>query len=344
MADAIDMAQAADRERDIQDSLNQLDTGDATQIRRDIDAQQNAEDIKTLMSQLADDEDEDEFDEFEEQEAPEEEVSVKETPKGKRPGIDVALKEIENKLGPEYAEVVRGLQSVGTKRAQETAELQAELRGVLLDVQRMQTEQMRNSGNAKPEAEPVVRVSDQLKPEQRALLDGYLAENGYIRKADIDHEQAIEASNNNLKQSIQRGIETYGERFGTFKGDGTFQYSDEVKDHVQDIWNRVGYADDGTPLGDGFTADDLYKIADYDRLLQEMSATNEQEEVVEAPESRSTTQAERKRMAQKASRSVVRSNGSSRNGTPNIYKKGEDTFEAVIQKAAAMAHRDIYAR
>jgi len=80
MADAIDMAQAADKERDVQDSLNQLDTGDATEILRDIDAQQNAEDIKTLMSQLADGEDEDEFDELEEQEAPEEEVSVKETP------------------------------------------------------------------------------------------------------------------------------------------------------------------------------------------------------------------------------------------------------------------------
>ena len=331
MADEIDLAQLADSEEAARDAANALalDTEDPMDVIREIDAQNLQSELNTLADSLDLDD-------------PDYEDVIPKTPQtappvdtqGRRPGIDQVLKDVTDNLSPEHAEVIRNMQAMGTRRAQETADLQNELKGVLLDVRELQQQAMQGPVDQTPQ-ERELSIIEQLKPEQLAILDAYAQERGLVSRHELSMEEQARESANALKGSIESGITEHGERFGSIDESGQFQYGEDVKNTVQDVWSRVGDDETGSPLGEGFTAEDLYKIADYDRLR---SISNSP---APAPEHGADRQAGRRAMARKAAGSVVRNSGSA-HGNASIYDKTTDSFESVIQKAAALAAREIF--
>jgi len=329
MADEIDLAQLADSEEAARDAANALalETEDPMDLIREIDAQNLQAELKTLADSLdMDDPDIEDVIPEQPQYAPPVDTQ------GRRPGIDQVLKDVTDNLSPEHAEVIRNMQAMGTRRAQETADLQNELKSVLLDVRELQQQATQGPVDQTP-VERELSIIEQLKPEQLAILDAYAQERGLVSRHDLSMEEQAKASATALKGSIEQGITEHGERFGSIDEAGQFQYGEEVKNTVQGIWSRVGYDQTGNPLGEGFTAEDLYKIADYDRLRSLSNAP--------APKPVVDERAGRRAMARKAAGSVVRNSGSA-HGNVSIYDKTTDSFESVIQKAAALAAREIF--
>jgi hypothetical protein len=341
----VDLAQQADSEAAARDAANQLelDTGDAMDIIRDIDAQNTADELKTLMDSIdADSLEGDAEPQDDEITDPPQNAPAPADTQGKRPGIDQVLRDVTDNLSPEHAEVIRNLQSMGTRKAQETAELQTELKGVLLDVKQLQIQMQQQPTGEQTQADPEPTIMEQLKPDQIAILDAYAAERGLVSREELASEKRAVQANDDLKGSIEQGITDHGERFGAIDEAGQFNYGEEVKDAVQDIWSRVGFDDNGNPLGQGFTAEDLYKIADYDRLKGDQVLVPEVAEAEFPVEPTVDPRHEARRaMARKAAGSVIRNSGGGR-GSANIYTKGTDSFESVIQKAAALAAREIF--
>ena len=174
-----------------------------------------------------------------------------------RPGIDKVLRDVENQLGPQAAEVIRGLQGDFTRSGQ----LQRQLEDAISEV-----EELRNDiVEAAEEVEEGEEGEDPLAevpPEQLERLQAYMERNGYIKKADIDAEQAMA---NSLESNL-RGVETWGDSFGTVdERTGEFEPSDESKEAMQEVFQRID-----SEYGDGaLEFEDLFKIAYFDQIVDQ---------------------------------------------------------------------------
>ena len=108
---------------------------------RDMDSAEDQEEIEAIIGALQGEERAEPQPEVieEEQEAPRQVApSQEETDNGNRPGFDQLIRDIENNLGPEHAEVARLMQQDGSRRVTEARGLQDELRSTLLDVKELQ--------------------------------------------------------------------------------------------------------------------------------------------------------------------------------------------------------------
>jgi hypothetical protein len=173
-----------------------------------------------------------------------------------RPGIDKVLRDVEERLGPQAAEVIRGLQGDFTRSGQ----LQSKLEDAISEVEELRNDIVEASegGDEAEVADPLAEVP----PEQLERLQAYMERNGYIKKADIDAEQAMA---NSLESNL-RGVETWGDSFGAVdERTGDFEPSAESKDAMKEVFQRI---DSGN--GDGaLEFEDLFKIAYFDQIVDQ---------------------------------------------------------------------------
>lgn len=305
-------------------------------------AKEHAEDIETMQRALQGDEAEDSSEDDEDTSPDGEQDDAEETAEGKseedpattdearRPGIDEVLRQTEERLGPEFAEVIRGLQRNYTDTRTEWKSAQDELRTTLEDVQRLRDELLaERDGEEEEEAEP--SALDQLRPEQRemfrSLFDAYASEQGYVRKQEIETEKADESSRQFVSQDIEDGLERWGEEFGRRDDEGKFVFNDEVSPEVATIYERI------FDPSRGVTAKDLYVLARHDALVEkavsEAKAAQESEQQEQQTSRR--TQARRAMTESRSAPSIP--------STQKVYKKGE-SIEDTVARAAALAYRE----
>ena len=214
------------------------------------------------LSQVQDEEEETEEDVEEEyaDEDDEEQLS------SGRPGIDKVLRDVESQLGPQAAEVIRGLQGDFTRSGQ----LQRQLEDAIGEVEELRNDIV-EAAEGVEEGEEGEDPLAEVPPEQLERLQTYMERNGYIKKADIDAEQAMA---NSLESNL-RGVETWGDSFGTVdESTGEFEPSNESKDAMQEVFQRID-----SEYGSGaLEFEDLFKLAFFDQIVDHAKDAGKTEE------------------------------------------------------------------
>ena len=305
---------------------------------RDMDSAEDQEEIEAIIGALQGEERAEPQPEVieEEQEAPRQVApSQEETDNGKRPGFDQLIRDIENNLGPEHAEVARLMQQDGSRRVTEARGLQDELRSTLLDVKELQQELSTLKGG-QPEApaeeqerrEP--QLIDSVQPQQLELFKQMAEHLGYVKQGDLEEAARAEVQSDFIQDSIDKGINEWGESFGTRDEDGDFVPSEAVKPLLDAEYERV--MDENR----GLTLKDLFVLANHEKIVE----SARQQDLSAAPETRGNTHRtpERRAAARRAS-NQANANGSMRT-TPNIYSQG-DRLEDVVARASLLSVRDI---
>ena len=89
---------------------------------------------------------------------------------------------------------------------------------------------------------------NRLKPEQRQMLEAFAEINGFVRKDDIDAAEVEKRSDEFTDQSIEEGLNLYGEDFGTMQ-DGQFVWNPDIKEDARSVLERITSDETGiTPM------------------------------------------------------------------------------------------------
>ena len=267
----------------------------------------------------------------------------KESAQGNRPGFDTLIRDIETNLGPEHAAVAREMQRDGSRRVNEAKDLQDELRTTLLDVREIQHELDRYKSGEHPDqtaqepANPEDPMLSTVRPEQWELFEKMAQKAGYIKRDDVEHEAAQEDQAEFIKSSIDNGIETYGDNFGSRDEDGDFVPNDIVKPLLDDEYERV------MDPNRGMTLKDLFILANHDQIVEAARQTGAQVPAESAPntggQDMNVSRPAGRRDAARRASGQARSNSSART-TPSIYSTG-DRLEDVVARATLLSARQI---
>jgi len=251
---------------------------------------------------------------------------------GKKPGIDVLLKDVESQLGPEHAEVIRGLQR-GYQSAREEVGDAQELRERLAELEGAFNER-KSAGPAMPELtvpadpnDPINQMTDEQKELFQRLFDRQAEEQGYIRQDHLDKKQSEATARDFVDQDVAKGMEQWGERFGQKDAEGKFLFAEEVQQQTSEVFDRIYDPERG------LSATDLYVLANWQSLLDEAKG--------QTAETQQTNQAAANRSRQRSAaitESRPRSTGQRRG--PEVYKKGEP-FGDTIARASAQSYREL---
>ena len=313
---------------------------------REMDSAEDQQEIEAIVGALQGEERAEPQPEVvgEEQEAPRQEpTSQGETDSGKRPGFDTLIRDIENTLGPEHAEVARLMQQDGSRRVTEARGLQDELRSTLLDVKELQQELAALKGGqpdapAEQQEQREPQLIDSVQPQQLELFKQMAEHLGYVKQDDLEEAARAEVQSDFIQNSIDNGIDQWGDSFGRRDEDGDFVPSDEVKPLLDAEYERVMDEDRG------LTLKDLFILANHDKIVE---AARQQDLATEPAGSAAngntyvydTSRAPERREAARRASNQARANGSTRT-TPNIYSQG-DRLEDVVARASLLSVRDI---
>ena len=179
-----------------------------------------------------------------------------------RPGIDSVLSRVEEALGPEYAEVVRGLQTNMVQQGQLEAK-RRELEDHIRRVEKLEEDFYEEREEA---SEPEEDLLSDVDPDQLARLNAWRDQQGLMTREEYDSERASEESDYVADEAIRQGIKEFGEDFGTINN-GTFTLNPEQKSLMQPIFDRLRDPETGK-VPEGLTYYDLYLRANYNKIVK----------------------------------------------------------------------------
>ena len=224
------------------------------------------------------------------------------------------------------------------KETQRTASKQAEeINGLKTMVARMEG---LLTGKGIIEKEPAEVVDPQVQarrdllgranPQTRQLLEAFMAENGYVREADMAAKEQEQRLNDMASQDLRKAAEQYGEDFGSLNEKGEFEgWNPDTAPMVNAVLERLVDPERGA------TPHDLYQLARFDDLVEQAY----QKGVEEAKIGRA-------RVNKAASFPVANGTTPSVANAPAMYIKGEDpdttkdrALVASIKKMQAAGYR-----
>jgi len=182
-------------------------------------------------------------------------------------GIDRVLSDVEEQLGPEYAEAVRDLQRAMVQANQSTSttnSLKDELTQQIAEVEQLKAELTTLAGPLSDSeddglglTEEEQTIVDAIPEEQRNAFEIMLKRMGVAKKSDLD----AQSSANLQVNANNEGVEAWGEEFGSYNVNGEFVLNPIAKRNMAPIADRV--------LHDGeITNSDLYVLAHKDEMIR----------------------------------------------------------------------------
>jgi len=258
--------------------------------------------------------------------------SAQNTDEGKKPGIDVLLRDVENQFGREHADVIRGLQRGYNDTREAYRDAQSEMRERVAELEGAFSERERLSPTQEPEValdpnDPI----NQMTPDQRELFqrlfDQQAESQGMVRRDQMEAEKTESDSKAFVDQDVNKGIDEWGDRFGSRDADGKFLFAEEAQGKTGEVFDRI------YDPKRGLSATDLYVLANWQTLLDD--ARGQQVETRQAEDGR----VERNRAARQAiTENRPRSTGRTRDN--GIYRKGEPLSDT-IARAMAASYREL---
>tara|TARA_R110000824_G_scaffold69833_2_gene179752 strand:+ start:10412 stop:11305 length:894 start_codon:yes stop_codon:yes gene_type:complete len=110
-----------------------------------------------------------------------------------------------------------------------------------------------------------------LSPQQWDLFRKMAAEEGMVRKADLDQQETERAYESHRERVLREGIEQFGEGFGSLDESGQFSFSPDVRSKIQEVTQRL---DSDT---EGITEKELFILAMHEDLIKAARAKGEEE-------------------------------------------------------------------
>lgn len=182
-----------------------------------------------------------------------------------RPGIDAVLSRVEEALGPEFAEVIRGLQTNTVQQGQLDAR-RKDLENSIARVEELESEIQEERRIAAKPSEPEEDLLADVDPSQLARLDAWKEREGLLTREEYESERATESAESLADDAIRKGIEEFGDDFGSVSN-GTFTLNAAQKALMQPIFERFCDPDTGK-APDGLTYYDLYVHANHDKIVK----------------------------------------------------------------------------
>jgi len=257
--------------------------------------------------------------------------SAQNSDEGKKPGIDVLLQDVENQLGHEHAEVIRGLQRGYNQTREDYRDAQAEMRERIAELEGAFTERQRHEPE-EPEAAPDPNDPiNKMTPDQRELFqrlfDQQAEAQGMVRRDQLEAEKVEADSKAFVDADVNKGIEVWGEKFGARDADGKFLFAEDAQQRTSEVFDRI------YDPQRGLSATDLYVLANWETLLD--TARGQEAETQQTEQGRiDKNRASRQAITENRPRSTgkTRDNG--------IYRKGEP-FTDTIARAVAASYREL---
>lgn len=246
---------------------------------------------------------------------------------GKRPGTDVIKKYLEENY-PEAADVVARMESTVSRNVNETKELQGDLIEALREVEQLR-DQLRSGGSPKGKSgEKQEQQKERIyTDDQLDLVREILRDEGVVLKSELTAKEEADKQTSYVAQALKQGVEEYGEAFGSIDDEGNVTITDEVREQLGPILERLETQ--------GVTPLDLVKIAG----LTPKQRAEAGDDTEEAPK--------QKRQARNAetlrkSRVVKRTGGAAARATPQLFDKSKgDTSDTVFEKSWALARAEL---
>ena len=167
-------------------------------------------------------------------------------------GIDAVLREAEDKLGPEYARVIRDLQAEYTRGRQEiseerkrTEDLTGRMEEHLRKMEEFEEDQYSESDEETDQLQST--ITDDHRDLFRLMLGElgpeWAEEHGYVKSDDLtrmrEQQTAVSERRDELNDSVDVGIERYGGEFGYRAEDGSFVLNQEAKNQMAPVYQRL---------------------------------------------------------------------------------------------------------
>lgn len=192
----------------------------------------------------------------------EDEGASEESESTRKPGVDEVLRVLEEAgHGPEYAEVVRDYQRTYSRLNNERNEIdrmRQELREGLEELGEMREEV---DASAPPPEEEDAELS-KIPSEQQALLQRWLKANGYVSQEELSARENQRMIQDLTQGSNKQGVETWGEEFGHFDGDGKFLVNPEARDKMAPVFDRLVNQK-------ALTFEDMYVLSNFEELISQ---------------------------------------------------------------------------
>jgi hypothetical protein len=272
-------------------------------------------------------EDDDEYSDEEESEEDSDEDDSEDgredTSRTGRPGIDKVLRDVQEYLSPEHAEVIRGLQR-DFVQSNQVDSMRNQLRDALTEVEQLRDSLLKGDN---PEGDEREELLSTVPPEQVALLEAVLQSKGYVKKDDLtamEREKAVEEGN-------YSAIEKWGDVLGAIDpATGELNLSDDAREKMAPIYDRLVNQQN-------LTFEDLFVLSNYEDMIQAAIELGEDQ----AKEALSASNKTRVSRARKGNVGVRSSSGESQ---PKIYDREKlkdlpmgKKLESVMRKAWNLA-------
>ena len=237
--------------------------------------------------------------------------------RGERPGTDEVLQYLGEEW-PEAAEVMKGWQSNMSRQTNEVNDLRSQMLDVMSELQSFRT------GNPSEEAETPEEEEQKLYTEdQQQLLAQWAEHNGFVRQSDLQEAAAEQAEEDETQAVLRQGVEQYGPAFGEVAEDGTTTLSEEMRQQLLPIMERID--------ANGVSALDMVRMAGlFPQEESESARTLQGPESSPAPRSRQALS-----RANTSRRAGAAAGG---DGAVQISFEGDDS-EDVFDRAYALAKR-----
>lgn len=282
------------------------------------EARANSEELDRLSDTLGEDEEDDSPDGTSRSGSTSSVETRKETPDetgsggGRRPGIDKVLQDIDSRLGPDHASVVRSMVATANKSREAVRDL--------MDRIDLLEERIAGGGQQEEPTQEIDPALANLSPEDWRIFTAMASAAGYVRRDELESEDTIMSSNEYVNADLDNGIKAYGEQFGARDENGNFEFAPEVADKTREVWDRLH-----DPKR-GLTGRDLFILAKHDDLVKQ--AANKRQ--VQSPDRRL-----------EARRAITERHSAPRDTRSRMaYSKGKDDLETIIGRASISAMRE----
>lgn len=186
--------------------------------------------------------------------------------------------------------------------------------------ERLEALEKANEKPREPSPEEVKRqqLLSRIPKHERDKFQAMIDEMGLVSRDEIEQEKAIEESTKLTAQSIEKGVEQWGEDFGKME-DGQFVWNPEIYEGVRELYRSLKNPEQG------ITPNHLYILHNYEKLIADAQNKGQSE----------SDYGERMQRLVKAN-SMNRSSTSVPRSDPSLRQDG-DTLEDITAKAVKKA-------
>ena len=235
----------------------------------------------------------------------------------KSAGRDQVLQFLEANAGqiPGGAEAFRDMQRTISQQGQSNNDLSDRLSNLENALSNNQPEQVDEESERRRAL--VNRIPAQQQEAFQALLD----EMGYVSRQDLDAEEADRQAYQYTVDTINEGVEAWGEEFGHMEGE-QFVWNPDIRDGVRQLYEEMLSEDKG------ITPTQLYKLYHHDKLVEDAYNRG-------ATEGRGGN-----RVAHAANARTISSSAHRAPDNQSIYRDG-DSLDTVTERAVLKAFRSL---